>query len=125
MFKNATFAINEEAYSAAAGTETLVRSWGEFDSAEDMIEYMARMIIENGGKVVDMSHKANYVVTEDGTVPDIWQKVGQGSYVLDRMNRKVIHFRWVLACIEKNKLVDDQETMHLLPLPHRVPIPAF
>jgi hypothetical protein len=124
LFKNNTFAINEDAYLAHLPHGSAIeKPWGEFDTGADMIEHMARLIIENGGKVVDITHKSNYVITDDGTIPDIWEKVGQGASVLDKLNRKVIHFRWILACIEKNKMIEDSETMHLLPLPHRVPIP--
>jgi hypothetical protein len=59
---------------------------------------------------------SHYAVTDDGAEANIWDKVGSG-FVLDNMNRKVVHFRWVLMCITKNEILDDCDQLHLLPLP--------
>ena len=131
LFKNQTFAINEEAYLApfkdGSGEEEgpIIRSFGEFDAKEEMLERMIQLIIENGGKVVDISQKSHYFITEDGTDSQIWNHLGNGDHLLDRLNRKTIHFRWILQCIQKNQMVDERDQMHLLPLPHRIPVKQF
>jgi hypothetical protein len=63
LFKNMTFAIKEDCYDSDQGV-TIVTSFGEFESKEEIIEYMTRAIFENGGKVVP--HSAHYIITEDG-----------------------------------------------------------
>ncbi len=64
LFKNHTFAINEDSFATEGA---IVTTFGEFDSREDLMEHMIRSIIENGGKVVDDKTKSHYIVTEDGT----------------------------------------------------------
>ena len=65
-----------------------------------MFEFMARNIIENGGKVLPAgTHtSSNYVIMDDGTNPKIWELLGQGP-LIDSKNRKIIHYRWVDYCI--------------------------
>ncbi len=55
-------------------------------------------------------------MTEDGADARIWDQIA-GSGIVDKMNRKIVHFRWVELCIKMNEIVDDCNQMHLLPLP--------
>jgi hypothetical protein len=113
LFKNKTFAIKDDCYPDEGPIST---SFGEFDSKSILIEDIIRKIIENGGKVVNGMHRSHYIITEDGEDPKIWDQMNNGGLV-DKMNRKIVHFRWVKQCIEQNTLVDDCDFMHLLPLP--------
>ncbi len=45
--------------------------------------------------------------------------------MVDEHNRKIIHFRWINQCIKKNKIIEDNDQMHLLPLPQRIPVADF
>lgn len=104
LFKNHTFVINEDTIE-------------ENEDKADYIENMIRNIIENGGKVIP-NGSSHYVIQEDGFDPAIWNNLGN----VDKMDRKVIHYRWVEECIKKNQILDDTNCMHLLPLPQRIPV---
>ena len=69
-------------------------------------------------------NKSHYVLIEDGDNTKIWDLIGEGR-VVDELNRKIVHFRWVLQCIEKNEIVDSKDQLHLLPLPRHVPVDGF
>lgn len=57
LFKNMTFAIREDTLpEVSKEVATIVTSYGEFESRDAMIEYMARTIIENAGRVVQDTH---------------------------------------------------------------------
>lgn len=114
LFKNQTFAISEDSF---ANEGAIVTTFGEFDSKEELMEHMIRQIIENGGKVVDDKTKSHYIVTEDGTHQKIWDLLGGSGAPVDNLNRKIVHFRWVTACIERQQMLDDNDQLHLLPLP--------
>lgn len=45
--------------------------------------------------------------------------------MVDKHNRKVIHFRWVEESLKANHFLDDVNCLHLCPLPKKVPIEAF
>lgn len=52
-----TFAIREDTLpEVSKEVATIVTSYGEFESRDAMIEYMARTIIENAGRVVQDTH---------------------------------------------------------------------
>ncbi|TNV81653.1 hypothetical protein FGO68_gene48 [Halteria grandinella] len=127
-FNGMTFAIKQDSFGQTVANEEgiIVTSFGEFTSLDDMFEFMARNIIENGGKLLptDTYTRSNYIIMDDGTNPKIWELLGQGPLV-DHLNRKIIHYRWVDHCIQRNTLIDDCDKMHLLPLPNKVPIPSF
>lgn len=108
LFKNHTFVINEDTFE-------------DNDDKADNIENMIRNIIENGGKVIPNGSKCHYIIQEDGYDPAIWNTLGN----VDKMDRKVIHYRWVEECIKKNSILDDANCMHLLPLPQRIPVTEF
>lgn len=119
-----TFAINRESFPDTSEDDPIPISttFGcEFDNRQNYIDHMERTIIENGGRVVESHHKSHYIINDDGYDPKIWEKVG----MLDQHNRKVIHFRWVLKCIETNEILEESDKMHLLPFPMKVPIPQF
>ena len=113
LFKNMTFIINRETFP---DIYPIIASYGEFDTKEALFEYMTRTIIENGGKVLTTNTRSHYILTDDGADKQIWDRLATGSMV-DHMDRKIVHFRWVMKCIAKNQLVDDSDQMHLLPLP--------
>jgi glutamate dehydrogenase/leucine dehydrogenase len=75
---------------------------------------MRRMLIENGGKVVDKSDNARYIICEDGFNKKLW--VNDNEKV-DEKNRIIIHFRWVEECIKENKMLGYTEAYHLMPMP--------
>ena len=59
---------------------------------------MTRTIIENGGKVLPATEnggKSQYIITDDGCNNKIWDQLSTGQLV-DKLNRKIVHFRWVL-----------------------------
>lgn len=60
IFKGKLFAICHESYS---------------DSQVD-INYMEKVIIENGGRVIDDAAKAKFILQEDGFNQLIWQQKG-------------------------------------------------
>lgn len=104
-FKGMTFIIKQDSFSQViTNDEGLIQtSFGEFNNLDEMFEFMARNIIENGGKVLppDTHISSNYIIMDDGTNPTIWEKLGQGQLV-DNKNRKIIHYRWVDHCISRN-----------------------
>jgi len=51
---------------------------------------MRKLIIENGGIIVDSEQKANFSIIADGHQADIFQLGG-----VDDLNRNIVHFRWV------------------------------
>jgi len=51
---------------------------------------MRKLIIENGGIIVDAEKPANFSIIADGHKPDIFQLGG-----VDELNRNIVHFRWV------------------------------
>jgi BRCT domain, a BRCA1 C-terminus domain len=115
-----TFTLREDSYQECPTVKGMLRtSFGEFADKEEIFEHMTRQIIENGGKVVPQNSKqaSHFIVTEDGQIPQIWELLGQGGQVLDSMNRKIVHFRWVMQCIAKAQILEDNDQMHLLPLP--------
>lgn len=59
-----------------------------------------RMVIENGGRVLDDDSKSNYVIAEDGYRKDIWTVISNGKG--DEKHRLIVHRRWVEACIKEN-----------------------
>lgn len=97
------------------------------DSAEDtkteLVEMTRRQLIENGGRIVDANSKANYVIFDDGSDPEVWKKTPQGKG--DHMDRSIVHLRWVEACIKENQIYDHIDAYHLCPLPHKVPLANF
>ena len=127
LFKNMTFTLRDDAYDNSPVNPSngmLITSFGEFENKEEIFEHMTRQIIENGGKVVPQQTKksSHFIVTEDGQIPQIWELLGQGCQVLDELNRKIVHFRWIMQCIAKAQIMEDSDQMHLMPLPQRVPI---
>ena len=50
----------------------LASTFIEAGETEDFVEKIRRRIFEYGGKVVGESDRANYVVQEDGSFPEIW-----------------------------------------------------
>ena len=72
--------------------------------SEDEIEGMKRVIFQNGGKVVDKDAKANFVIYEDGWDPLVWQN--NLMTCGDSLNRNVVHYRWIEACIKENMIFD-------------------
>jgi hypothetical protein len=128
-FKNLTFTIKQDSFKLNySNGEPIMISFGEFDTLDDMFELMTRNIIENGGKVLASDNggavRSNYIIMDDGSDPKIWDKLGQGSMV-DQLNRKIINYRWVEHCIQRGQHEEDSDKMHLLPLPVKVPLPAF
>ncbi len=133
LFQGKTFTIKEDSFelNEDGGLARAASSIGEFESREALVEYMERNIIENGGKIIRQNAStgrqvaSNFVIVEDGDDPDIWTKVSAGN-VVDKMNRKIVHYRFIEHCLSRALFVEDYETkMHLLPLPQRVPIPSF
>ena len=112
LFQKATFAIDED-------------SFRKQDVKEGELEGMKRLIVENGGVVVNMKDGAHYLVQEDGSNNNIWAKAFDGNDIMDEKNRKIIHFRWVIECINQNHLLNQTNAVHLCPLPQRVPIASF
>jgi hypothetical protein len=55
---------------------------------------MRRIIFENGGIVVESDAKSNFVIFADGFDNDVWKRGG-----VDQLNRNIVHFRWIEACI--------------------------
>lgn len=86
---------------------------------------MIKTIMEYGGKVIqtNKSIKSHYLICEDGSVKDIWNNVS--SAVLDKLNRKIVHFRWVKESIKGNFIINDFDCLYLYPLPKKVPIIEF
>ena len=73
LFKGITFAIRDETFDEIEVGQRKLTRFGEFDSKEQMIETMIRTIIENGGKVVpSQGATSQYIITEDGADPTIW-----------------------------------------------------
>ena len=81
--------------------------------------------MEYGGKVIpsNKSIRSHYLICEDGSVKDIWNNIQ--SSVLDKLDRKIIHYRWVKHSIKANCIEDDCEFLYLYPLPKKVPIDDF
>ena len=48
---------------------------------------MERVIISNGGVVIDSQDAAAYIIQEDGFDPEIWQKMSDEKHY--------IHFRFI------------------------------
>ncbi|CDW73016.1 UNKNOWN [Stylonychia lemnae] len=113
LFNNITFSIQEDSFDALG------------DQKDIVIENMIRTIMEQGGKIIPQSKsvRSHYLICEDGSVKDIWNNIQ--SSVLDKLDRKIIHFRWVKHCIKANIIEDDCEFLYLYPLPKRVPIVDF
>ncbi len=95
-----TFIIREDCYED--NSNQILTTFGEFTNKEELIEHMTRTIIENGGKVIPASTggKCHYIVTEDGFVNNIWEQMFAGQ-AIDKHNRKIIHFRWIMQCVSK------------------------
>jgi hypothetical protein len=109
-----TFTLREDSYDDCPTNPAngmLITSFGEFADKEEVFEHMTRQIIENGGKVVPQhsKHASHYIVTEDGQIPQIWELIGQGGPALDQMNRKIIHFRWMMQCIAKAQIMEESD----------------
>jgi hypothetical protein len=86
FFNGQTFTINE-------------KSFENTDDAEIYMENMRKIIIENGGRVLDHSDKAHFIIQEDGFATGIWNNLNNNG-AIDLKNRRVIHFRWVQECLE-------------------------
>jgi hypothetical protein len=77
-FNGMTFTIKQDSFASNIinNQEGLIAtSFGEFNTLDDMFEFMARNIIENGGKVLpsDAYTRSNYIIMDDGTNPKIWE----------------------------------------------------
>lgn len=81
LFGNKIFAIDEDSFAAESA----------------FLERCRRLLVENGGRVVSTNAKANYVLFEDGTDPEIWKKLAQSS--TDEKARNIVHPRWVEHCV--------------------------
>jgi BRCA1 C Terminus (BRCT) domain len=55
----------------------------------------------------------------------IWTKTGDYNEVVDELNRKIISFRWVMESLKHNFFISRVKSMHLCPLPRKVPIEDF
>jgi hypothetical protein len=93
LFKAQTFALNEI-------------SFNDDDSYD--VELMRRLIFENGGIVVESDAKANFAVFGDGYDKEVWKRGG-----VDQLNRNIVHFRWIDACIQNVKIVNHTEALHM------------
>ena len=78
---------------------------------------MERTVIENSGLLIDDEQKAKFVIMKDGINPKIWDENGD--------ERRFIHYRFILECLKEGTMLSSTEAMHLLPLPHQVPIKCF
>lgn len=76
---------------------------------------MIKFIMENGGIVNFNETKGHYVICQDGSIKNIWTHIC--SNVIDKLNRKIVHFRWVKACVRNNVIINDFDLLHLLPMP--------
>jgi len=56
------FGINKDSFAQSKG------------NSEKLIQGMERMIIENGGRVIDNFEKAMFIIQEDGFNPNIWKE---------------------------------------------------
>lgn len=79
---------------------------------------MRRIIFENGGIVVESDAKSNFVIFADGFDNDVWKRGG-----VDQLNRNIVHFRWIEACIQNQRIVNHTEAIHQQPMPQRIPLP--
>ena len=88
---------------------------------------MERMIIENGGRVIDDTNHSMFVIHEDGHNVNIWNEGDEepAETPAGQTKPKAIHFRWVQECINVQAELSADEAMHLCPLPHKVPIKSF
>lgn len=73
IFSMKTFAINKESF--------IHKTSKDFDDLE-------RIIISNGGTVIDSLEGTAFVIQEDGYDQDIWDK-------LDESNTSFVHFRFI------------------------------
>ncbi len=111
FFKGKTFTINE-------------KSFENTDDSEIYMENMRKIIIENGGKIMDHSEKAHFIIQEDGFAAGIWSNLDSNGAIDDK-NRRVIHFRWVTESLKENALLDEVNAMHLCPMPRAIPVKSF
>ena len=72
---------------------------------------MEKLIIENGGRLIEDSRKAIYELMEDGFDNQIWFKKLKDEPECTN----VVHFRFVEACIEQKAVLRCEESMHLWP----------
>lgn len=103
LFESKTFAILEDSFADV-----------------DDLDCTKRLLIENGGRVVEANAKANYAIFEDGHDPEIWKVFASGG--VDSMNRNIVHPRWVEKCVKEGQLFDHLNAYHLSPLPMKVPL---
>ena len=89
------------------------------------MENLKKTIIENGGKLVNITDKSNYLIHEDGFDPHIWSKTNDDNTVVDGFDRLVVSHRWVTESIRFNYPISTVRSLHLCPLPHPVPFPLF
>ena len=85
-------------------------------------EQMEKLVIENGGRVID-GEKAMFTIQEDGFDQSIWKKKSDDNAPVE--DTRVVHFRYVQACVKEKKMLITDDALHLLPLPHKVPIADF
>jgi len=97
----------------------VTESFTYYGESLDYVEGIRRRIFENGGKVMGDDHRANYVIHEDGYFPEIWQS--DPSFMQDKLQRNIVHPRWVDQCIHYNGILNHLEYLNLIPLPHKVP----
>lgn len=60
-----------------------------------------------------------FVIIEDGYDPQIWDHSNENETQIR------IHPRFIFECQKHKALLDHGQALHLLPLPHRIPMPCF
>jgi hypothetical protein len=82
--------------------------------------------MESNGKIIPSknSGKSHYLIMEDGYISTMWDGLN-GNAVLDNLNRKFVHSRWIKDCIKHNIVHEDFDRLHYIPLPCAVPIKEF
>ena len=97
----------------------LVDSFTNAGESLDFVEGIRRRIFESGGKIVADDCRANYVVFEDGYLPEIWSS--DPTNMQDKLQRNMVHPRWVDECIRHQGILKHLDYLNLIPLPHKAP----
>jgi hypothetical protein len=102
IFTGKTFAINQVSFNKK--------------TAKDF-EDMERVIISNGGVMIDSIEDAAFVIQEDGFDPNIWNKMDEEI--------NYVHFRYIQECIAENQSLSHEDGIYLCPTPQALPVRAF
>ena len=78
---------------------------------------MEKVIIQNGGVVIDSVEEAAIIIQEDGYDPKIWQH--------DAKTQSFVHFRFIQECIAQNNFLSHEDGLYLCPLPQAIPVRIF